>query len=258
MTDAAGDIVWEATYEAFGKAVVDPESTVTNNLRFPGQYWEQESGLHYNWQRYYDPGTGRYVKKDPIGFAGLQANLFKYSGQNPVNIADVNGLREWKIDRVGTSASILIFGVSGQIVTFTSSCENNIRLKRTYVVVGAGLGVGLGIKGIKVLGEVLDHSFAKSGNDHLGATQVDDINIPKYGISVSGPSAALLYGGGIGSANIAFGSYSEVYALTDGPGLGVSIFNFEGQKYFMWSEVSEKCKCEKITKFDEYYFLNKR
>ena len=51
MTDAAGDIVWEATYEAFGKATVDPDSTIANNLRFPGQYWDEETGLHYNLQQ---------------------------------------------------------------------------------------------------------------------------------------------------------------------------------------------------------------
>jgi uncharacterized protein RhaS with RHS repeats len=48
LTDANGDIAWEATYEAFGKATVDSDSTITNNLRFPGQYWDEETGLHWN------------------------------------------------------------------------------------------------------------------------------------------------------------------------------------------------------------------
>ncbi|MDP2198128.1 MAG: RHS repeat-associated core domain-containing protein, partial [Sulfurimicrobium sp.] len=41
--------------------------TITSNLRLPGQYWDEETGLHYNYFRDYDPGSGRYVQSDPIG-----------------------------------------------------------------------------------------------------------------------------------------------------------------------------------------------
>ena len=75
MTAVNGAVVWSAKYSSFGEAAVDPASTVTNNLRFPGQLYDQETGLHYNWHRYYDPSTGRYLKKDPIGFGG-GINLF--------------------------------------------------------------------------------------------------------------------------------------------------------------------------------------
>ena len=70
MTNAGGNVVWKAAYDPFGEAQVDPSSTVTNNFRFPGQYYDEESGLHYNWHRYYDPRTGRYVTTDPIGLKG--------------------------------------------------------------------------------------------------------------------------------------------------------------------------------------------
>ena len=63
-------MVWRATYAAFGLAVVDASTTVTNNLRFPGQYFDAETGLYYNFQRFYDPVRGRYTQVDPIGFAG--------------------------------------------------------------------------------------------------------------------------------------------------------------------------------------------
>jgi len=66
---------------------------VTNNIRFPGQYYDQETGLHYNWNRYYDPGIGRYLSPDPIGFTD-SLNLFIYTGNNPVNWIDPWGLEE--------------------------------------------------------------------------------------------------------------------------------------------------------------------
>jgi RHS repeat-associated protein len=64
MTAVNGAIVWSAKYEGFGKAVVEV-GTVVNNLRFPGQYQDQETGLHYNYHRYYDLSTGRYLCPDP-------------------------------------------------------------------------------------------------------------------------------------------------------------------------------------------------
>ncbi|MCP4285496.1 MAG: type IV secretion protein Rhs, partial [Gammaproteobacteria bacterium] len=69
LIDINGTEVWSAQYTAFGEAQVQVE-TVTNNLRFPGQYFDPETGLHYNWFRYYDPGIGRYLRVDPIGFGG--------------------------------------------------------------------------------------------------------------------------------------------------------------------------------------------
>jgi len=59
LTTASGTVVWSAQYTAFGSATVELGSTVENNLRFPGQYYDEETGLHYNYHRYYDPGTGR-------------------------------------------------------------------------------------------------------------------------------------------------------------------------------------------------------
>jgi RHS repeat-associated protein len=65
MTTSSGAVVWKARYTSFGKANVDPNSTVVNPLRFPGQYEDVETGLHYNWHRYYDAKVGRYLRADP-------------------------------------------------------------------------------------------------------------------------------------------------------------------------------------------------
>ncbi len=83
--------MWSAKYEAFGKAEVDPAPTIQNNLRFPGQYYDSETGLHYNYHRYYDPKTGRYLTPDPIGLAG-GINLFPYVNNNATNYGDAIGL----------------------------------------------------------------------------------------------------------------------------------------------------------------------
>ena len=85
-----GAVVWSASYEAFGKAHVDIE-TVMNPLRFPGQYEDAETGLHYNRHRYYDPKIGRYLRTDPMGLRG-EINVFSYASNNPVDNSDSMGL----------------------------------------------------------------------------------------------------------------------------------------------------------------------
>jgi RHS repeat-associated protein len=65
MTNASRDVVWDAVYKPFGE-VHSITGSATNNLRFPGQYFLLESGLHYNWHRHYDPTLGRYLQPDPI------------------------------------------------------------------------------------------------------------------------------------------------------------------------------------------------
>jgi RHS repeat-associated protein len=56
---------------------------VENNFRFPGQYYEEETGIHYNYFRYYDPSVGRYITPDPIGLEG-GINPLSYASNNPV------------------------------------------------------------------------------------------------------------------------------------------------------------------------------
>lgn len=90
MVDDTGHVVWAARYDSFGNATVDVEEVV-NNLGFSGQYWDAESGLYYNWNRYYDPLLGRYIQSDPLGLdAGL--NFYVYTESNPVNMIDPTGL----------------------------------------------------------------------------------------------------------------------------------------------------------------------
>ncbi|MCP4396117.1 MAG: hypothetical protein GY801_02235, partial [bacterium] len=89
-----GAIVWSASYTAFGQARVEVE-TVTNNLRFPGQYFDAETELHYNFNRYYTSGESRYLKKDPIGFQGRDTHLYRYALNNPVRFFDPDGFNPY-------------------------------------------------------------------------------------------------------------------------------------------------------------------
>ena len=91
--NAKGEAVWTAEYEAWGRI---RNETVSDGLkanipfRFQGQYYDEESGLHYNRFRYYDPEIGRFVSQDPIGLRGGM-NLFEYA-PNPVGWTDPFGL----------------------------------------------------------------------------------------------------------------------------------------------------------------------
>jgi RHS repeat-associated protein len=96
-TDRSGIVVWSAQYNVFGQATLttptatDDKPVIESNLRFPGQTEDAETGLYYNWHRYYDPALGRYVTADPIGLVG-GVNLYAYVGGDPVNLSDPDGL----------------------------------------------------------------------------------------------------------------------------------------------------------------------
>jgi RHS repeat-associated protein len=65
MTDGSESVVWNAVYNPFGD-VYSITGSASNNMRFPGQYFLIEDGLHYNWYRHYDPTLGRYIQPDPL------------------------------------------------------------------------------------------------------------------------------------------------------------------------------------------------
>ncbi|WP_240997824.1 RHS repeat domain-containing protein, partial [Pseudomonas viridiflava] len=70
LTDYSGEIMWSAKYRAYGNLATLDIAEIDNPLRFQGQYFDAETGLHYNRHRYYNPGTGRFLTPDPIKLAG--------------------------------------------------------------------------------------------------------------------------------------------------------------------------------------------
>ncbi len=90
LTDYSGEIMWSAKYRAYGNLASLDVSEIDNPLRFQGQYFDTETGLHYNRHRYYNPGTGRFLTPDPIKLAG-GLNSYQYV-PNPTGWVDPLGL----------------------------------------------------------------------------------------------------------------------------------------------------------------------
>ena len=132
-TDKSGMQTWKAISEAFGDTKVDTSSAITMNLRFAGQYFDVESGLHQNYWRDYRPAVGRYVQSDPIGLAGGM-NTYAYVGGNPLSFTDPMGLDRWGDDsslkRIPTNDKSVVdwlcsYGGTGSPTTDLMNGRNN-------------------------------------------------------------------------------------------------------------------------------------
>ncbi len=115
------------------------------NLRFPGQYYQAETGLNYNYFRDYDPLVGRYIESDPIGLRG-GANTYGYVSGNPISRVDPSGLVEWS----GTAYTFsFVSGVGATITRYnlTSECKCGKQIEVGITAVGPSAGVGFKLTG---------------------------------------------------------------------------------------------------------------
>ncbi|EJG0471906.1 RHS repeat protein [Vibrio parahaemolyticus] len=138
LTDETGATVWKASYSPFGKATVTTEQ-IKFNLRFPGQYYDAETGLHYNWHRYYDPALGRYLQSDRLGlFDGV--DTYGYVHGNPLIRIDPTGEFAWGVVFAGADLAWQLYQNGGNF-----KCVN-------WVDVGlSALGGGLFSKAFRKL-----------------------------------------------------------------------------------------------------------
>ncbi|MDP1670754.1 MAG: RHS repeat-associated core domain-containing protein, partial [Alphaproteobacteria bacterium] len=131
LSDATGAVVWDGVFGPFG----EPHAItggLAQNLRFPGQYADSETGLAYNWHRTSDPATGRYLQSDPIGLAG-GIQTYAYVNGNPLRYSDPDGLNP----AAGATLGGMAAGPPG-------------------AVVGGAIGLGLSIGALAILNEILD------------------------------------------------------------------------------------------------------
>jgi RHS repeat-associated protein len=109
-TDSSQNIQWQASYEPFG-TTTSVSGTITQNLRFPGQYFDVESGWNHNGFRDYMPNLGRYLEPDPLAMLGTSTfydvrtglllntdtflggtNSYGYVADDPIDATDPQGL----------------------------------------------------------------------------------------------------------------------------------------------------------------------
>jgi RHS repeat-associated protein len=109
ITNASGKVAWLWSHDSFGNGdPSDPLGNFTYDVRFPGQFHDQATHLHYNYFRDYDPRSGRYIESDPVGLKG-GVNTYAYARNNSVGRTDPYGLclEDFCITEIVTAITIV-------------------------------------------------------------------------------------------------------------------------------------------------------
>lgn len=143
--EKSGAVTWRAKAQAFGETAISL-NTIDNSLRFPGQYFDAETGLYQNYFRDYDPKLGRYIQIDPIGLDG-GLDFYGYVGQRVLSRWDSSGLFFEEIG-FGGAATAGAGGIGGGPslglgVVARECCEAGRLYREIFAEVKAGWGWGV-------------------------------------------------------------------------------------------------------------------
>lgn len=236
ITDTAGAKRWEWSVlsEPFGIAAANgaPQAQTSAqrldfHLRFPGQYFDQETATAYNYFRTYSPNTGRYTQSDPIGLNG-GTNTFAYTENQPISFTDPRGLVKWS-GNMTAAAGIAGLGAGGFFFDLTSECKCGIRIRIKGYASTVAAGLGMTYTGSRAAAEFTDVFPCPKDNIANGPAGA-------FGVSSVGGVHGRSWGG------MRMGSLKSSPSVTkDVAGLDLSAGIYLG-----WSVVTsaEQTKCE--------------
>jgi len=123
IADTDGSVLSQTEYSSFGKIISQTNPEKADQFGFTGRKFDPETDLYYYRARYYDPGLGRFISEDPIGFGSSQANLTAYVNNNPLAFLDPSGNSAKEYFSVVTNS----IQTSGRILGgFLKQCIPNI------------------------------------------------------------------------------------------------------------------------------------
>jgi RHS repeat-associated protein len=196
VANATGTTVWRWDQaDPFGNNPPDENPSGLGvfefSLRDAGTYADKETNLNYNWNRYRDLNSGRFIQADPLGLKGGDLSLYVLRKNNPLTYLDPTGLVNWKGTFFGASYAIGA-GVAGFGFRLTSECKCNQRV--TITGFASSFTAGVSMKAVSASGS--------------GAEFYDYLDCPDPGIAnglFAMSSAGLVIGTGPGYNKIQLG-----------------------------------------------------